>query len=405
MRRIVLWLVAASALLSCSSPTSGTIITADGAVTDGSAALDGGVTPTDNGGVTPTDNGGSTGAVTVDSFPADYVRAVCASLVSCPARSSDAVYTLQVGTPATCVERVLPGYQPSLEDLLGSMRAGRVRLDGAAMRRCLDRIGTACLPVNSSLVDLCPDVLVGTIAAGSGCWTNVECAAGLYCEHGVTPRSCPGTCQALRAVGAACTDTSQCPRSPGHVPFCIETCVDGTIGPDAAEGAPCGRVRTGASALSVVACSRGLFCALDGTGLGACRRVRAEGDPCTPADACAIGLACRASAGTTTTTCRRVTIVDAPGGACDVEGAVGLCNEALNLTCTGGACRRGGDGSADSPCANARPTSCQPGLYCAPNLTCQPRLAPGAPCQLDIDCRSYSCSQEMPRRCLERVCY
>ncbi|MDB4931856.1 MAG: Tryptophan synthase alpha chain [Myxococcaceae bacterium] len=393
MRSTALLLTGASALLSCASSISATATT----------AVDGGsTTPTDDGS-TPTDTDVVTVPVTVDSLADGYTRAECAAILACPFPGFD---TQQYGDLATCVERFLPFNRIDLEGTLASIRAGRILLDGAAMRRCLDRLSTACLLVDVDLDARCPGALTGTLAADAGCWLSLECAPGLYCEHGTRPRSCPGTCQPRRPAGALCTSSSQCERSAGHVPVCTRTCVDGTFGPDAAEGESCGRVPVQGGGVRLVACAgHDLFCTDDLVGPGTCRRVRREGERCEPVDACATGLACRASPGTTATACRRVTLVDAPGGACDAEGAVGLCNAMLNLTCVSGACRRDGDGSVDSPCRTSDLWPCQPGLYCAEaTSTCQPRLAPGAACTYSADCRSNECSQDAPRRCLERVC-
>ncbi len=352
----------------------------------------------------------TTGAVvTADTLPTEYASAACRSLFLCPGSENTATAQAFFENPTVCAERIRTFGAAQFDDLVASIRAGRVRLDGAAARQCLDRLAASCSVDDLDTAQLCPSALTGTIAAGGGCWRNIECAAGTFCDHsgGADPLTCPGTCRAQLAPGATCTSARQCLVPANHVAVCDATCRDGTVGATAVEGAQCGSVPNGTNAVTLIACGAGLYCANVTNNVGTCRRNLTAGAPCTRADACPSGLACVASAGTTTTTCRRVTVVDTVGGACDMRGQTGYCNPLLGLRCNATmTCERVGDGTANAPCQGGDFfQSCQPGLYCnSTTMTCQAKLAAGAACTGDSACLSGECSGGAQGRCLERIC-
>ncbi len=351
------------------------------------------------------------GAVTVDTLTAEYATAACRSLFLCPGSQDTSTAQAFFENPTTCVARIRAFGAAQFDDLTASIRAGRVRLDGVAARQCIDRLATSCSISDLDAAQFCPSALTGTIAPGGGCWRNVECAAGTFCDHGdggAGPRACPGTCRAQLAPGAECVSARQCLVPAGHVAVCdAGRCLDGTVGTPALEGAQCGAAPNGTNAVTLLACGAGLYCADVTNNLGTCRRILTEGAPCTRDDACPSGLACVASAGTTTTTCRRVPVVNTAGGACDARGQTGFCNPLVGLRCNAAlTCERPGDGTLNAPCQGGDFfVSCQPGLYCASaTMTCQPKLAVGAECSGDAACLSSECGGGSQGRCLERIC-
>lgn len=351
------------------------------------------------------------GTVTVDTLTAEYATAACRSLFQCPGTGDTATAQAFFENPTACVDRIRAFGAVAFDDLTASIRAGRARLDGPAARQCLDRLATSCQLSDLDASQFCPTAIVGTVAVGGGCWRTLECAPGSFCDHGGAsgPRACPGTCRAQLVPGAPCTSSRQCLVPAGHVALCeTGACVDATVGAAAVDGAQCGAMATGANVVTLIPCATGSYCANVSANVGVCRRVLTEGTPCTrDTDACPTGLACVASAGTTTTTCRRVPVVNAVGGACDARGQVGFCNPLLGLRCNAAmTCERPGDGTLNARCQSGDFfLSCQSGLYCnATAMTCQAKLAAGAECSTDAACASGECGTGSPRRCLERVC-
>lgn len=364
-----------------------------------------------DGGVSVRDGASAGAAVTVDNFTAEYSAAACRSLFQCPGTDETATAQAFFENPTACVDRIRVFGAVQFDDLTASIRAGRARLDGAAARQCLDRLATSCQLSDLDASQFCPTAVVGTVAIGSGCWRNLECAPGSFCDHGPGSgaRACPGTCRAQLAPGAACTSSRQCQVPSGHVAVCeTGVCLDATVGAAAVDGAQCGSMPSGANAVTLIPCATGSYCAVVANNVGTCRRILTEGTPCVrDTDVCPTGLACVASVGTTTTTCRRVTVVNAAGGACDARGQTGFCNPLLGLRCNAAmTCERPGDGTLNARCqAGDLFLSCQAGLYCnSATMTCQAKLATGAECPTDAACASGECGTATPRRCLERIC-
>jgi hydrogenase/urease accessory protein HupE len=89
-----------------------------------------------------------------------------------------------------------------------AVRAGAVRIDGAALDTCIsewtrryegcDWVGAPSLPP----VAACQSVLRGTLSAGSSCRSSLECGPDLFC-HGVGPMDL-GRCGPPGQNGAAC---------------------------------------------------------------------------------------------------------------------------------------------------------------------------------------------------------
>lgn len=353
---------------------------------------------------------GARGAVTVDTFVAEYVPAACAALFACPPTDEDTPARIVFESPARCVERLPVVAAAQFDDLLASLRAGRVRLDGAAARRCFDRIATRCAAQGVALTGMCAEALSGTVASGEPCWRSLECVAGTWCDHGyaIGSRNCPGTCRPQLEPGRVCTSARECAASLGRAARCQGgRCVEAIEGADAAEGAPCGAIALDADTVREVGCAAGLYCATTLSGVSTCRPILTEGETCTRFYGCASGLTCLGYASTPVLSCRRLNVVDDPGGPCDPLWETGHCNPLAGLVCGAArTCERAGDGTRGARCPpGALTISCQAGLACdTVTMTCQPVAAEGAACRGDTDCASGQCGDGPTPRCLARIC-
>lgn len=350
-----------------------------------------------------TTGGGGNNSLTIDTFAPAYYRALCDSLFRCPTVGDNGAAVALLESASTCATRVPALGVGGMSDMMGLVRAGSIRFDGAAAAECLARVGQSCSQSDSELASLCRRAFTGTVAAGGPCWRNEECASGGYCDHGTDTRACPGTCRAPLAVGAACTLDRQCAGWLAGT----ATCVSGMCGPVAdvaggVEGQRCG-VIPGTPA-NRVSCMTGLACIS-----GMCRRPVAAGAPCTSDDACVAGTACARTPGTTTRTCVSPSVIvrSTAGGMCSANGATApLCNPLAHLECNAmSTCVSLGDGSMGSRCIPGNDllaATCNEGLRCdQTSSTCVPRAATGQACMRDSDCLSNECEGD---RCLAHVC-
>jgi len=352
--------------------------------------------------------GGGGGALTVDTFPAAYYAALCGSLFRCPSGGDNSSVAALFENPATCAERAPRLAYAGVDDLVGLVRAGSVRFDGAAARTCLDQVAASCIGVDSEVLRVCRRAFAGTVAVGGGCWRSEQCADGGWCDHtATTARACPGTCRAQVGVGAMCATDRQCTGWGEGTAACVSgRCATVRAGTPAPEGQRCGDIENADMTVTRTACATDLSCRN-----GMCRRVLAAGTPCNASmDVCAIGTVCVQRAGTTAPSCTLASEVvrSATGGTCNpMQGRVPLCNPTARLTCNAATmtCESLGDGAMGSRCipgGDLNASTCNPGLRCdMATSTCVPRLAVGAACQRDADCLSGECESD---RCLEHVC-
>lgn len=281
-----------------------------------------------------------------------------------------------------------------LAELAGRARAidrGLVQVDDDALRSCLSDVG--CLSSDTAVPALSPrDPLAacrvafhGDTALGDACQVDEECARGLHCE-GSAPGAC-GRCAENRDTGAVCTRDGEC-----HIGALCEgdQCVAAVQGPDAGDGAPCGRIDTvlGVSA-RYASCEPGLHC----IGLpGTCARPVDEGGACARPDQCGEGLECIEG------TCVGALIARREGDACGGAPPV-RCDYEAGLACSDGRCVR--RLAAGDPCdPGDLELRCPPDRVCDTGV-CRGDLATGESCSLDGQCASRRCAEG---RCGPEVC-
>lgn len=343
--------------------------------------------------------------VTVDALESSYLRAACASLYQCPGFVETGYVQALAESAALCPLRIAPLLSPGIADLVASVRAGRIRLDGPAAQRCLARLSSRCT-LNATLETACREALVGTLAEGVGCWRSEECVPNAWCDHGGT-NQCPGVCRPRVVPGGACTSTKMCRVDPGMSAACIDgRCVTLGVGTPVGENQACGPTQ-GASASDwlQIDCAPGLACFTNLSPRPLCRRPLAEGTPCVDGDVCARGTVCTTSSGTTTRSCRRLNVASRAGATCDPMTATVYCNPLNGLSCSAmtSTCERVSDGAAGSACEPGDlSVGCEDGLFCDMGTRmCAEKRAVGMSCARDAECRSNEC---LDGRCLERVC-
>jgi hypothetical protein len=185
---------------------------------------------------------------------------------------------------ATCLANLQerPHLFPSLPQLTAQ---GRITYDGAAAKRCLDKLNglTTCA---RSVVDA-PGALddcaflTGNVPAGQPCVFNEECLNGGTCNSltacDTFAQCCPGTCSSgptpvplggqCGLLNLACVRGTTCVAAPGAT---VATCQTPAMVGDSCASIPC---------------ARALYCDPD---TYTCRALPAEGGAC----AGAVGLAC-----------------------------------------------------------------------------------------------------------------
>ncbi|MGC4116151.1 MAG: hypothetical protein QM765_16535 [Myxococcales bacterium] len=183
----------------------------------------------------------------------------------------------------------------------------KIAYDPNLAEACLKRLeDLPCGAVQPVEDDPCDKAITGKQAAGSACYTGVECAPGTLCAAG----SCPGTCVQRAAVGFECGGLVRCEEGA--------YCLNGTCAAAVAEGGSC---RVGS-----IDCDEGLYCAGDKpvqSTPGACRKLGSvSSGACDQAVACAFGKVCAGQDGATNTagTCEAPV---ADGTACTASSACG----------------------------------------------------------------------------------
>ena len=295
---------------------------------DASAASDGGRDASldagadsfarDVGGDAPSDAGPDAPSCTLDpgsGTAAEVAAAEACALCSYYARCGIDVSSTFLGS-ASCTDfwaNVDEGGDVTLQALID---AGRARYDVVAVARCTAIIANAPCGQFFGAVEGCavPFTLIGTVAEGDACVTDVECASGL-CDD---PPGCgnSGVCRAAPAVGDSCDPLAADPE-------CIlpAECMGGicTAPTFSHPGDAC-------------------------TGGGSCPGSELDcwGGTChAPADATIVGL----------------------GAACTIDGQVqcapGLvCPNAIAPTC------QPGDVAVGGACTDATPEQCTNGAWC-----------------------------------------
>jgi hypothetical protein len=358
-------------------------------------------------GCSDTFGGGGAAALTVDTFPAAYYRAICTSLFRCAGTGDTALIAAILESPAVCAQRLPRFTGDELNDLLGFVRAGSVRFDAAAAQACLDRVSARCITEEHDLQESCSGAFTGTVPVGGTCWRSAQCANGGWCDHGSsTMPTCPGTCRAPVALGAMCNANRQCLGSNEGTAACVGgRCTAVRQGAPASEGQRCGNIEGADMSVTRTRCAENLACRS-----GMCRRIVAAGAPCNPSmDVCAAGTVCvERPGGTPACTSFSDFVRNMPGQSCNpMQGRFPLCNPTARLVCneTTQVCESLGDGSRGARCLpgdGPNAATCNEGLRCDPmTRTCVDRVGPGGMCQRDTDCLSGECQNG---RCLEHFC-
>ncbi len=194
--------------------------------------------------------------------------------------------------------------------------------------------------------------IAGTLAAGSACGDDAQCATA-HCKK--TSGTC-GVCSAFAKAGEPCPAAATSDCAPGLVCQNTGTGQDTCVPPGAA-GAPCS---------STQVCESSLACLMNGA-TGTCAAPLGAGAACDPqSQNCDFrqGLFCSA-----TSVCAQIQVA-ASGGACGVSGASfaicgsnGKCSNATGGTCQAAAA----DGAA---CDAANGPNCLSPAVCV-NGSCQ----------------------------------
>lgn len=316
MRRVVLvgWVVA----LGCSATVEGVDVRRDASAGDGSVPID--VTETGDGQSGGVD-GGTVAAVTVDEAIAQVRAALCEQESRC---DDERGFPL-LGAPREVVELCartglgLTSFLLPRSNTLAveAARAGRARVDPAALARCLSVIRAGCDEDGTQSAACAVDrYVVGDLPRGASCSASAECAEGLWCELPMVdaglprpvPRpACLGVCAPRVGERGACVDTEQCPLPASG----RRMCDDGRCTPQIelhgfrAEGASC-LYRDPYSDAQWLACASGLFCRGEG-GSAYCRAPLslAEGEVCDGEFyRCGDGLRCAVEEGRSEGVCR-----------------------------------------------------------------------------------------------------
>jgi hypothetical protein len=237
--------------------------------------------------------------------------------------------------------------------------AGKLAYDEALARACIDAFDA--LPCDGAAqspdaLDVCDDVITGTLAQGETCGFDREC------------------------VSDNCV-----------VPSCTEACCTGTCGPELAPpdiGQPCTSL-----------CVEGAFCNTSGT----CQALLPQGAACSE-EVCTYGNYCKGLTSTTSGTCSPFPHL---GEACET-----ICAE-VNAVCLGARCVEvgllGDACSSDAQCAGfyvctagscaLMPTrgmpctrTCSDESFCN-GTTCEAQKPNGATCARGEECLSHWCER------------
>src|SRR5262245_6534908 len=306
---------------------------------------------------------GGGGNVKIDDFPDELAAAICERDVRCGFQPDK----------ATCeASTIFEGND--VETTIGAVKAKTLEYSESQAKKCLDSIRKDdCTFDGFHIASPCDDLFIGTLAAGTACVFDDECADGGECTQtdmacNRNTACCAGTCAAgpaVAAAGAACGNTGGAGTVCDDGLYCKDT--GGATGMCTAlvatEGAACDTFFD--------TCADPFYCNITDfmTFTGKCAKPAASGATCVTADLIACEDA-RDYCDATATTCTRAVGVDA---ACsDMISCVGF------ATCTamkcvanpsvGAACdaQNGPDCLGTLSCTNATCTAPVPGTNCEP---------------------------------------
>ncbi len=353
--------------------------------------------------------------LSLDGLVTEQARVFCQLLFSCDPDGSDNLEArLILETPVKCQQYLLNAGTFDTADLVRAVKAGVVRYDGAAAKRCVAAIGQNCASLDfETSPEVCEAVFVGTVAAGGACQRSEECSGAAFCAKTSSAAGavCPGRCTAQRPQGTECDSSSQCDAAGlTGAPICTFTqegeagyigrCRERKVGAAAAVGQVCGFDETTATGTP---CAEGLVC---GRNPRVCVAPLARGASCSPGSSICAGTdACRAEAQGGAPVCGPIQVVSTAGVSC--ASPTTYCNPLSLLTCEAGTCaatRAPGGGRGNSCDRGDFSVPCDAGLYCAGaegNRFCESKLSLGDTCQQDDACLDGSC---VDGRCEARDC-
>ncbi|MBL8950658.1 MAG: hypothetical protein JNK82_07775 [Myxococcaceae bacterium] len=185
----------------------------------------------------------------------------------------------------TCESRALSYYDNYLGvvtsyDIEASVQAGKVKIDGSAVNRCLGVMRSmSCSAFGSGgiyqYLTACASVYRGGVAPGGACANSLECSSGA-CQSSLSGNMCVGVCVAYAAEGQSCAPGVCDPTRS----FCDTTAR--VCRPRGIAGAPCTPTSFGSAE-----CADGLGC----TAAGVCARPGAGGEACA-SSGCQKGFHC-----------------------------------------------------------------------------------------------------------------
>lgn len=295
--------------------------------------------------------------ISVDDYDSELVQARCERLVRC------GVFAEQATCETNQVVLVDINRQPAIDQ-------GLVHYDGAAAKRCFDKIAEqtcdASIEEGRNPPDDCKHIFNGTVEDGAACGSDAECASS-RCELDRTTcmsgTCCAGTCASSTKaeVGSACAVDDDCTAGA----FCeanSHTCQQ--------QGA------ANANCIDDNECQFGLACATV-TFPGFCTPVNLIGGAC-PFERCAeIGATCDVGSHT----CLPIGLL---GAGCQDEGD---CTVFENCDLTSHQC------VALPTLGQACSGSCEGDLFCDSlnDSTCKTPKPNGEPCNTNFDCTSQFC--------------
>ncbi len=304
------------------------------------------------------------------------------------------------------------------QDLV-ALKNERAEVDQSRVASCMSAIqtkaGCSVLSGGDPTNELaeCKDIVRGRVAVGGTCYTNRDCTPGNFCSS--SSSTCPGTCAAYKAIGAAAQNDSEC--GPGNYVY------DGKCAAHVALGSSCA---TTGSANTTQTCVGGAYCSASNV----CTAVATSGQACAGGPAaipCATGLKCVTASGSSAGTCKPLAglqgtcalfnvpqpgckydlycdqtspstagvckTLEPSGGAClfDISCQPGLvCQGESMSTFTKGTCAaRKTAGQTCSGTGGVFSSDCVSGTYCAG--TCQATKANGATCTTGAECQTGNC--------------
>ena len=360
------------------------------------SSLDGGLLEPDAGGAAGSGGAGMAGGggeldPNVVMLTDRLASATCAALSECVG-DVDLLAELLGGRDC---EQVTSGElrNGELSGLPAALDAERVLLDRSELDACADDLAALACDVRSRRWPAsCELLLLGTVELGGQCAIDQECAGDAFCS---LDDSCPGSCTALLAEDAACSNGDD------------DQCEDGLVCAAATDSCTALGANGDECGAGIPPCAPGLLCFDDGGG-AQCTTVavlyfRQLDETCLPGDGtcdpgvsacgdvelCEPGLVCESAASggglcrppsdTNGSECKRAVPNQCPlEQVCDAEapGEIGQCVDRP---------------VAGEPCINRSPR-CAPGHICVED-TCLELLDNGAHCDFSEECLSGICGE------------